>query len=209
MERTKKNGWKQYCWFWNRSVVAPLLHRYFSAVAPLLLLLLSLRSHSCYRIRCRSAVAPMSLRCRSAIAQLSLHCCSAAGSVAPFPLLSLLLSLRFHFCYLSCCRYTVTPSFALLSLWCRSGVALVSLGYCSVISPPSLGCCSATAAVTDAIAPAIAPAVTPLLLLGFLTVIASRGRIRVTVSIGECQARVSSSSEGCSTLLKTVKVEAY
>ena len=64
-------------------------------------------------------------------------------------------------------------------------------------------------AVTPAVAPDIAPAVTPLLSLGLLSVVASRGRIRVTVSIGDCQARVSSSSEGCSTSQKTVKVEAY
>ena len=41
------------------------------------------------------------------------------------------------------------------------------------------------------------------------TVVASRGIIRVTVTIGDCQARVSSSSEGFSTLQKTVKVETY
>ena len=38
------------------------------------------------------------------------------------------------------------------------------------------------------------------------TVVASRGTIRVTVTIGDCQARVPSSSEGCSTSQKTVKV---
>ena len=47
------------------------------------------------------------------------------------------------------------------------------------------------------VAPAIAPAVNPLLSLGLISVVASRGRIRVTVSIGDCQARLSSSSEGC------------
>ena len=41
------------------------------------------------------------------------------------------------------------------------------------------------------------------------TVVTSRGIIRVTVTIGDCQARVSSSSEGCSTLQKTFKVETY
>ena len=41
------------------------------------------------------------------------------------------------------------------------------------------------------------------------TVVPSRGIIRVTVTIGDCQARVSSSSEGCSTLQKTIKVESY
>ena len=64
-------------------------------------------------------------------------------------------------------------------------------------------------AVTTAITPAITPAATPLLLLGLFMVIASRGRIWVTVFICDCQARESSSSEGCSTLQKTVKVEPY
>ena len=41
------------------------------------------------------------------------------------------------------------------------------------------------------------------------TVVASRGIIRVKVTISDCQARVSSSSEGCSTSHKTVKVETY
>ena len=41
-----------------------------------------------------------------------------------------------------------------------------------------------------------------------ITVVASRGIIRVMVTIGDCQARVSYSSEGCSTWQKTVKVEA-
>ena len=41
------------------------------------------------------------------------------------------------------------------------------------------------------------------------TVVTSRGIIKVTVTIGDCQARVSSSSEGCSTLQRTVKVESY
>ena len=41
------------------------------------------------------------------------------------------------------------------------------------------------------------------------TVVTSRGIIRVTVTIGDCQARVSSSSEGCPTLQKTVKMENY
>ena len=40
-------------------------------------------------------------------------------------------------------------------------------------------------------------------------VVASRGIIRVTVTIGDCQAHVSSSSEGCSTSQKTFKVETY
>ena len=56
---------------------------------------------------------------------------------------------------------------------------------------------------------AIAPIVTALLTLGLSIVVASRGRIKVTVFIGDYQARVYSSSEGCSTSQKTFKVEAY
>ena len=66
-----------------------------------------------------------------------------------------------------------------------------------------------TPAVTPAVAPDIALAVTTLMSLGLISVVASRGIIRVTVSIGDCQVHVSSSSEGCSTLYKTVKGEAY
>ena len=54
-------------------------------------------------------------------------------------------------------------------------------------------------AITPSVAPAIAPAVTPLLLLGLISSVASRGRIRVMVSILDCQDCVSSSSEGWST----------
>ena len=60
-----------------------------------------------------------------------------------------------------------------------------------------------------AVAPVIASAVTLLLTIGLILVVALRGRIKVTVFIGDCQARVSSSSEGCSTFQKTVKVKDY
>ena len=60
-----------------------------------------------------------------------------------------------------------------------------------------------------AVATAIAPIVTELLSLGLILVVASIGIIRVTVLISDCQACVSSSSEGFSTSQKTVKVEAY
>ena len=60
-----------------------------------------------------------------------------------------------------------------------------------------------------AVTPAIAPIVTVLLTLGLFTVVASIGIIKVTVFIGDCQARVSSSSEGYSTSQKTVKAETY
>ena len=59
------------------------------------------------------------------------------------------------------------------------------------------------------VTPAIAPIDTALLTLGLFMVVGSRGRIKLTVFIGDCQARVSSSSEKCSTSQKTVKVEAY
>ena len=59
------------------------------------------------------------------------------------------------------------------------------------------------------VTPAIAPIVTALRYLGLILVTSSRGRIWVTVFIGDCQALVPSSSEGCSSLQKTVKVEAY
>ena len=71
--------------------VATHSHRYRSTVAHLLSLLLSLRSSSCYRLCCRSVVAPLSHRCRSAVA-----------SVAPLPLLSFLLLQRYHCFYRSC-----------------------------------------------------------------------------------------------------------
>ena len=63
--------------------------------------------------------------------------------------------------------------------------------------------------IATAVAPAVATVLLLLLLLLSLTVVDSRGRIRVTVFIGDCQARVSSSSEGCSTSQKTFKVETY
>ena len=62
---------------------------------------------------------------------------------------------------------------------------------------------------TPAVTPAIAPIVIALLSLGLFTVVASRSRMKVTVFIGDFQARVSSSLEGRSTSQKTVKVEAY
>ena len=123
-----------------------------SAVAPL-------------SLRCCSAVAPLSPRCLSAVTPLLISCCS---TVALLPIL-----LIYCRCCLFCCRYALTTVIApdvtslslLLLLWCRSGVALVSLCYRSVISLLSLRCCSAAADITAAVAPAVAPAVTPLLSL--------------------------------------------
>ena len=199
-----------------------------------MLLLLSLCSRSCYRLRCCSAVAPLLLRCCSAVALLLLRCCSAivllsvrrhsavatlslrcCSAVTPLHCLSAVapLSLCCRFCRFLAAAVAVAVAAAvatlslllllLLSLHChsrrRSGVAMVLLRYRSVISPPSIRCCYAATAVTLAVAPAITTAVTPLLLLELFTFVASRCRIRVTVSIGDCQARVSSSSEGYST----------
>ena len=59
------------------------------------------------------------------------------------------------------------------------------------------------------VSPAIATIVTSLLLIGLILVVALIVRIKVTVFMSGCQARVFSSSEGCSTSQKTVKVEAY
>ena len=55
-------------------------------------------------------------------------------------------------------------------------------------------------AISAADTPAIATVVTPLLSLGLISVVASRGKIRLKVSIGDFQEPVFSSSEGCSTL---------
>ena len=44
---------------------------------------------------------------------------------------------------------------------------------------------------------------------GLISVVASGGGIRITVSIGDCQAHVANSLKGCLTLFKTDKVEAY
>ena len=85
----------------------------------------------------------------------------------------------------------------LLSLRCRAVFASLLLRYCFCRS------------VDAALAHAVATVSLLLLILLSLTVVASRDRINVTVFISDCQARVSSSSEGCSTLQKIVKVEAY
>ena len=165
-----------------RSSVAPLSHRYRSSVAPLL----SLRC-------CRSVVAPLSHRYRTGIAPLVLCCCH------------------------SFCCYAVSP----LSLHCRSDAVApavatqalllsppLSLCYCAVVAPMSLRY-RFYLSVAANVAPAVATVSLLLSLLLSLTVVASRGRIRVTVFIGDCQARVSSSLEGCSVSQKTFKVETY
>ena len=106
----------------------------------------------------------MSLCCRFCLS----FAAAVASAVATLSLLlALLLSLHCHSC-------------------CSSAVAPVSRRYRFVISPMSIRCCFAAAAVTPDVAPAIAPTFTPLMLLGFFTVVTSRGRIRVTVSIDDC-----------------------
>ena len=69
------------------------------------------------------------------------------------------------------------------------------LRYCSIISLMLLRCCSASAAVVLTVAtlsPLLLLSLLLLLLLGLLTVAASGGRIRVMVTISDCQACVSS-----------------
>ena len=154
----------------------------------------------------RTAIVPPSLRrCRSVVALLS-H--QYLTGIAP-------LSLR---CCRSCCCYAVTP---LLHRYCSNVAPLLSLLLllCSrtAIAPLSRRCLTAAAPSQrgykkfniellllychSTVASAINRKVH--------TVVASRCIIRVTVTIGDCQALVSSSSEGCSTLQKTVKVETY
>ena len=83
-----------------RTDVAPLSHRYRSTVAPLLSLLMLLRS--------RTAISPVSLHCRSAAVAIQSH--RYRTGIAP-------LLLR---CCRACCRYTVAP---LLRHSCSAAVA--------------------------------------------------------------------------------------
>ena len=166
-------------------------------------------------LRRRNAIAPLLFRCRSAtvapdVATQSHRYCTAIAS----------LSLRR--CS-SCCSYADAPAIASavapLLLHCRSDVSLMSLRCCSAVSLLSLRyhsdvallllCCHLCRSVSAAVATAIATFSLLLLLLLSPTVVTSRGRIWVTVFIGDFQARVFFSSEGCSTSQKTVKVEYY
>ena len=117
-----------------RTAIVPLSLRCRSAVAPISLhcrsaaeavapLLLQCRSAAVdpdvatqsllilppLSLRCRTTVAPLSLRYHSDVAPLSLFCCFAVASVAPLPIMLLLLSQRYHFCYRSCCRSRSSP----------------------------------------------------------------------------------------------------
>ena len=154
------------------------LDHHCSAVAPILL-------------RCCSVVDPLSHRYRTGIAPLSLRCCRSCCRYTVAPLLHrycstvnllLLLLLSIH------SRTAIAP----LSRRCRNAVAPAQRGYKQFnIELLLLYChCTVASAVNRKVH----------------TVVASRGIIRVTVTIGDCQARVSSSSEGCSTSQKTVKV---
>ena len=158
MQRTKKTDEKislilkslRCC-----SAVAPLSLRCRSTAVATDVVTQSLLLSPPFSLRCCSTVTMMLLRCHSAVAPLLLSCCSA---VALLPLLSICSrSCRFCCCYAITAAISpaVTPLSLLLSLCCRSTVALVSLRYRSVISPPSLHCCSAAADVTPAVAPAV------------------------------------------------------
>ena len=110
------------------------------------------------------------------------------------PLLSLLLPL--------CSRTAIAP----LSRHCHSTAIAPAVATQSLLLlPPLLIRCRAVVeplsllynlcrSVAAVVAPAVATVSLLLLLLLSLTVVNSRGRIRVTVLIGDCQARVSSSS---------------
>ena len=181
-----------------RTAIALLSLCCLSGVAPL-----SYRYHY--------AVALLSLHCRTSIAPLSLHCRSAAIASDFATQLH-----RYHTTIdplsLPAVAHAVAMQLLLifppLSLRCHAAVASLLLRYRSAVVPLSLCphfCLSVAAAVT----PGVATVSLLLSLLLSLTVVASRGRIKVTVFISDCQARVSSSSEGCSTSHKTVKLEAY
>ena len=93
---------------------------------------------------------------------------------------------------------------------CCSVVALMSHRYHTTIVPLSLccshSCCRYTVAqLSHRYHSTVASAVDRKVHM----FVASRGIIRVTVTIGECQARVSSSLEECLTSHNTVKVETY
>ena len=158
------------------------MHCYRTAIVPFLL------------CRCLSVVALPSHRYRTGITLLLLLCCC------------------------SCCCYYVAP----LLFHCRSTAITTAVDtqlhrYCTVVAPllnrcrsgptPSqrgykqfkielllLYCHSNVASAVD---------------LKVHTVVAPRGITRVTLTIGDCQERLSSSSEWCSTSQKIVKVETY
>ena len=182
-------------------IIAPLSHRYHSAVT-----LLSLR--------CSSIVARLSHRYHTAIVPLSRCCCRSVVALLSQRYCTAItpLSLR---CCCSCCLYAVTP---LLHRYRAAVAPLLSLLLL-------LRSRTAIATLSHRCLTAVAPAQREykqikieLLLLYYNstiasavdrkvhTVVISRGIIRVTVTIGDFQARVSSSSEGCLTLQKTVKV---
>ena len=180
--KTKEGKSKRCCRHQSNWIIIALRsHRYCSAVTPI-------------SLRCCSVVAPLSHRYCTGIAPLLLRCCRSCCCYVVAPLLQpycstvsllLLLLLLLH----------SRTAIALLSRRCRTAVAPSQIGYKQFNIELLLLYCHST------VASAVNRKVH--------TVVPSRGIIRVTVTIGDCQARVSSSSEGCWTLQKTVKVESY
>ena len=177
----------------HRSTVELLSPRYRYAIT-----LLLLRCHKAIApllFRCRYAdVAPLLRCCRTAIAPVLLHCCSAAVAPALATLshryrstVALILSLLL--------LILSRTAIALLSRRCRTAVARAQRGYKKFNIELMLIYCHST----------VASSVNRKVHM----VVASRGIIRVTVTIGDCQVHVSSSSEGCLTSQKTVKLESY
>ena len=170
----------------NRTTIAPQSHRYRYAVAPL--------SH-----RYRYAVAPLSHRYRTAIDTLSHRYRSAVTPPLLLRFCAAVAPLSLH-----CCTAPVAPL-----------VSTQSHRYCSTVAPqpllllhsrtaiaPLLLCCRCYCfCYRNSITSAIAPAVTHGRRL--------KRQNQGNGFIGAFQARVSSSSEGCSTSQKTVKVENY
>ena len=180
-----------------RSDVAP-------GVAPLPLLSLRYRCCcSCYLSCCHSTVTPavatLSLRYCSVISPLSLRCCSAAAAVTPaVTWISHGSCLKrqtqgngFHQWLSGACVFLPIAEFYIVEN--SQGGNLITLY--SSMSDHILVCGSILLWQRSFCCSTVTPSVTPLLLLmslGLLTAVASRGSIRVSVSICVCPARVSS-----------------
>ena len=189
-------------WLRCRAAVAPLSHRYRSTVAPLLLLLMLLHS--------RTSITPVLIHCRSAAVAPAVSTQLHRYRATVAPLMSLLMSLHSYtvIALLShhCCYTAVAPALATRSHryrtaidpllhCCRTAVDLAQRRYKQFqIELLLLYCQSTVAYAVDRKVHAV---------------VTSRSIIRVTMTIGDCQARVSSSSEGCLTSEKVVKVETY
>ena len=113
--RSKRCCCHQSTWL----IIAPILHRYHSAVAPL-------------SLRCRSVVAPLSRHYHTAIVPLSLRCCRSVVALLLHRYHTGIAPLLLRCCH-SCCFYTVLP----LSLQCRSAsVASAVATQAILLSPP-------------------------------------------------------------------------